>query len=95
VLHALSEGTPADRFGRVHHLPAARLTAVVDGMRARGLVDAAGWLSDTGRQTKKRIESLTDRLAAPPYDNLSPSELNQLITDPEPISAALDAAGWR
>ena len=95
VLHALSEGTPADKFGRVHHLPAARLAAVVDGLRARGLVDAAGWLSDTGRQTKKRIESLTDRLAAPPYDNLGTGELNQLITDLGPIAAALDAAGWR
>jgi hypothetical protein len=95
VLHALSEGTPAEKFGRVHHLPAARLAAVVDGMRARGLIDASGWLSDTGRQTKQRIESLTDDLAAPPYDSLSPGELDQLTADLRPISTALDAAGWR
>jgi hypothetical protein len=95
VLHALSEGIPAEKFGRVHHLPAARLAAVVDGMRARGLIGASGWLSDAGRESKERIESLTDDLAAPAYDNLTPSELDQLIADLEPISAALDAAGSR
>ena len=95
VLHALSEGIPAERFGRVHHLPAARLAAVVDGMRDRGLIDASGWLSDTGRETKERIESLTDDLAAPAYDILEPHEIDQLISDLEPISAALEAVGSR
>jgi hypothetical protein len=95
VLHALSEGIPAEKFGRVHHLPAARLATVVDGMRARGLVDASGWLSDAGRQKKARIESLTDDLAAAPYDSLTPPQLDQLIADLEPITAALDAAGSR
>ena len=95
VLHALSEGLPAERFGRVHHLPAAQLAAVVEGMRARGLIDASGWLSASGRETKDRIESLTDDLAAPAYDSLEPSDLHQLIADLEPISAALDAAGSR
>jgi hypothetical protein len=64
-------------------------------MRARGLIDASGWLSDTGRETKERIESLTDDLAAAAYASLQPSELDQLIADLEPISAALDAAGSR
>ena len=95
MLHALSEGIPAERFGRVHHLPAGQLAAVVDGMRARGLIEASGWLSDAGRKTKVRIESLTDDLAAPAYDSLKPSELDQLIADLEPISAPLDAAGSR
>ncbi|MDQ2845775.1 MAG: MarR family transcriptional regulator [Actinomycetota bacterium] len=95
VLHALSDGLPAEKFGRVHHLPAAQLAAVVDGMRARGLVAASGWLSDAGRETKMWIESRTDDLAAPAYDALEPSELDQLIADLTPISAALDAAGSR
>ena len=95
VLHALSEGIPAEKFGRVHHLPAVRLAAVVDRMRARGLIEASGWLSDAGLQSKERIESLTDDLAAPAYDSLTPSELDQLIADLEPISAALGAAGSR
>jgi hypothetical protein len=95
VLHALFEGIPAEKFGRVHHLPADRLAAVVDGMHARDLIDASGWLSDTGRKTKEQIESLTDDLAAAAYSSLEPSELDQLIADLEPISAALDAAGSR
>jgi hypothetical protein len=95
VLHALSQGIQAEKFGRVHHLPAVQLAAVVDGMRARGLIGAGGWLSDAGRETKQRIESLTDDLAAPAYDRLTPHELNQLIADLEPISAALDAVGSR
>lgn len=95
VLHALSEDIPAEKFGRVHHLPAARLAAVGNGMRGSGLIDGSGWLSDAGRLTKERIESLTDDLAMPAYDGLEPGDLDQLIVDLEPISAALDATGSR
>jgi hypothetical protein len=95
VLHALWEGIPPEKFGRVHHLPAHRLAAVVDGMRVRGLIDGSGSLSDAGRETKERIESITDDLAAAAYSSLEPSERDQLIADLEPISAALDAAGSR
>ena len=44
---------------------------------------------------KQRIEALTDDLAAPPYDSLTPGELDQLTAGLKPISAALDAAGSR
>lgn len=93
VLHALSMGMPPERFGRIHHLPTAQLTAVVDGMRARGLVDAAGWFTDAGRETKEAVESLTDDLAAPAYSILEPGELERLVADLQPLSAALDAVG--
>ena len=92
VLLALSEGMPAEKFGRVWHLPRAQLAAVVDGMRDRGLIGADGWLTADGRATKARIEALTDDLAAPAYDALEPGELAQLIADLEPIAAALNAA---
>jgi hypothetical protein len=45
----------------------------------RGLVDAAGGFTDAGRQTRQRIEALTDELAAPAYDVLSADELDELI----------------
>jgi hypothetical protein len=93
VLHALSEGMPAEKFGRVAHLPEAQLARVVDGMRARGLIGADGWLTAAGRETKERVESLTDELAAPAYDILEPDELDQLIEDLEPLAAVLVAAG--
>jgi hypothetical protein len=93
VLHALSVDMPAHEFGRVSHLPRARLDAVVDGMRARGLVGADGWLTAEGRRTKERVESLTDELAAPAYDILQPHELDQLVEDLEPLASVLVAAG--
>jgi hypothetical protein len=93
VLHALSEGMPAEHFGRVSDLPRAQLAAVVDGLRARGLVGADGWLTGAGRQTTERVETLTDELAAPAYDVLEPDELDQLIDDLEPLAAVLVAAG--
>jgi hypothetical protein len=95
VLHALSEGMRAEEFGRVSHLPRARLAAVVDGMRARGLVGADGWLTVAGRRTKERVESLTDELAAPAYDVLDRDELDRLVADLEPLAAVLVAAGSR
>ncbi|SFW49606.1 SCO6745 family protein [Amycolatopsis australiensis] len=91
VLHALSVGIPAKDFGRVGHLPAAQLNAVIDGMRARGLVGTDGWLTAAGRATKERVESLTDRLAEAPYNALCPGELDRLIADLEPISKAFRA----
>ncbi len=89
VLMAVSLGMRAEEFGRIHHLPRARLTAVVDGLRGRGLVDAAGGFTDAGRATRQRIEALTDELAAPAYDVLSADELDELAAGLEPIAAAV------
>ena len=88
VLLALTLGMRAEEFGRVHHLPRAQLAAVVDGLRARGLMDAAGGFTEAGRQIRERIEALTDELAAPAYDVLGADELDELITGLEPIAAA-------
>lgn len=95
VLHALSEGMPAEKFGRVSHLPRAQLAEVVAGMRTRGLVGADGWLTAAGRQTKQQVEALTDALAAPAYDVLAPDELDQLVDDLRPLAAVLAAADSR
>jgi hypothetical protein len=93
VLFALGEGMRPEEFGRIRHLPAARLDEVVDGMRKRGLVGDDGWLSETGRATRERIESLTDELAAPTYAGLEVDEIEQLVADLEPIATALHAGG--
>jgi hypothetical protein len=84
---------PAESFGRIHHLPAAQLATVMDGLRDRGLLDADGRFTDAGRATKARIESLTDALAEAPYDGLSASELEELIVLLEPLSSRLVATG--
>jgi helix-turn-helix protein len=93
VLLALSLGMRAEEFGRIHHLPKAQLAAVIDGLRGRGLVDAAGGFTDAGLETRERIEALTDELAAPAYDVLSADELDELVAGLEPIVAAASAAG--
>jgi hypothetical protein len=92
ALHALSQGMPAASFGRIHHLPAAQLAAVADGMRERGLIGEDGWLTEQGRATKRRVEALTDDLAASPYEALDPDELEELVALLEPLAALLVAA---
>ena len=92
VLLALDAGMPADRFGRIHHLPAAQLAAVIDGLRARGLIGEDGWLSEEGRAVKQRVEELTDDLAAKPYEGLESGERDELEATLEPLAALLLAA---
>jgi hypothetical protein len=96
VLSALDMGIyPAESFGRIHHLPPARLAEVMDGLRDRGLLDDSGRFTDEGRATKERIESLTDALAEAPYDGLEPHEVDGLITSLEPVFGKLEASGSR
>jgi hypothetical protein len=92
VLYALGMGMPAETFGRIHHLPAAQLAAVIGGMRARGLIADDGWLSEQGRAVKERVEERTDDLAAKPYESLDPVELDELTATLEPLATLLLAA---
>ncbi len=94
VLSAIDLGIePPESFGRIHHLPEAHLAATMAGLRARGLVDAEGRFTPDGRASKDRIEALTDRLAAAPYDGRTPDELARLAEALEPIARVLSAAG--
>ena len=92
VLFALAMDMPAEKFGRIHHLPAAQLAAVIDGMRARDLIGDDGWLTEHGRAVNQRVESRTDDLAAKPYESLDPDELDELAAGLEPLAALLLAA---
>lgn len=94
VLHALSLGMTPKEYGRLNPLTPDQLEAVVDGLRTRGLVDAFPALTPAGRETKARIESLTDALAAPAFDCLTPAEVTQLTTDLEPIAATIHSTGY-
>src|SRR6478609_5096950 len=91
VLLALDMDMPAEKFGRIHHLPAAQIGAVVDGMRDRGLIADDGWLSGPGRAVKQRVEALPGRLAANPYESLEPHELEELVASLEPLATLLVA----
>ena len=92
ALFALSMDMPAEKFGRIHHLPQPQLAAVVGGMRDRGLIGEDGWLSEQGRAAHQRVEALTDSLAVAPYDGLGPGELDELMALLEPMAVLLLAA---
>src|SRR4051812_27402068 len=92
VLYALGMDMPAEKFGRIHHLPAVQLAALIGGMRDRGLIGDDGWLSEQGRAVKQRVEALTDDLAVKPYEALEPDELDELMSILEPLAALLLAA---
>jgi hypothetical protein len=94
VLHAISLGMKPEEYGRLNPLTPAQLGAVVDGLRARGLVDDTTAFTAAGRETKDRIEAVTDALAAPAYDCLEPGEMDQLIADLEPLTAAIESVGY-
>lgn len=92
VLLALAMDMRAEKFGRIHHLPAAQIDTVKSGMCDRGLIGDDGWLSEQGRAVKQRVESLTDYLASKPYESLEPGELEELIDALEPLATLLLAA---
>lgn len=92
VVHALELGMPPERFGRIHHLPAAQLAALIGGVRARGWIGPDGGFTEAGRAVKQRVEDLTDDLAAAPYDGLDPGELDELLAALEPLAELLVAA---
>ncbi|HET6295670.1 MAG TPA: MarR family transcriptional regulator [Kribbella sp.] len=92
VLQALYWDMKPRDFGRLDPLTDDQLDAVVDGLRLRGLVDAAGWFTPAGRKLRTEIEELTDTLAAPAYTCLEPQEIDELITDLGPVAAKLKAA---
>jgi hypothetical protein len=92
VLLAIDMGIPAPTFGRIHHLPAALLADLIDGMKDRGLIADEATFTPAGRQTKDRVEELTDDLAIAPYEVLEPAELEELIAALEPLARKLNAA---
>jgi hypothetical protein len=89
ALFALGNDIPAERFGRIHHLPGAQIAGVVDGLRARGLIGDDGWLTEEGRALHRRIEDRTDELAVVAYEHLPADELDELIAGLEPLQAPL------
>ena len=92
VLLAIDMGIPAPAFGRIHHLPAAQLTGLIDGMKTRGLIKDEATFTPTGRQAKDRVEALTDELATVPYEVLETAELDELIAALQPLARQLIAA---
>jgi hypothetical protein len=69
-----------------------QLTALIDGMKTRGLIKDEATFTPAGRQAKDRVEALTDDLAVVPYEVLNTAELNELIEALEPLARTLTSA---
>ncbi|MFI8182614.1 hypothetical protein ACIF70_19160 [Actinacidiphila glaucinigra] len=54
--------------------------AAQDGLRERGLLDAAGDLTDPGVELRREIEGVTDRLDRAPYEHLGATAVDRLTT---------------
>jgi Helix-turn-helix family len=92
VLLSIDMGIPGTAFGRIHHLPSAQLADLIDGLKARGLIEDQATFTPAGRQAKDRVEELTDEMALAPYEILEPDELDELIADLAPLAEKLLAA---
>ena len=92
VLLALAMDMPAEKFGRIHHLPAPQIAVVIEGMRERGLIGADGWLTESGHAVKQRVEAHTDDLAVKPYEILERDEIAELQAALEPLAELLVGA---
>lgn len=67
--------------------------AAHERLAKRGLVDAAGALTDNGAALRRHIEDETDRLAAAPQLALGPAGVDNVVAGMEPIVDALLASG--
>ena len=93
VLHALASGTSPDVYETARNMRAEEWATHLAALRARGLVDGAGSLSQPGRDLREHVERVTDDLAATAYDALSEDELATLTDALLPIARAVVAAG--
>ncbi|MFE6647270.1 hypothetical protein ACFVJS_11960 [Nocardioides sp. NPDC057772] len=94
VFHALATGLSPSVYATSRNIHETEWSALVSGLRSRGLVTADGSsLTDVGRETKAGIESTTDALAATAYATLEEAEIEELIGLLRPLTKAVVASG--
>jgi len=93
VTAAAAGGPSKEIFHLARHWSEDDWTAAEDDLRARGLLDATGTLTDSGHALRQQVEDTTDALAEAGWralvDDLT-SELHDLV---HPLSAVLMSAG--
>lgn len=94
VFHALATGASPSVYATSRNIHESEWTSLVASLRSRGLVtDDGDALTDAGLETKSRIESQTDALAATAYATLAPAEVDELISLLLPLTKAVVASG--
>ena len=93
VLHAAAQRVPEDMIRRSRDYDDAQWQFHQDALRRRGLLDAAGELTEAGRDLKQHIEDTTDALALPALAALTDDEVETLFRTLTPITRKVVAAG--
>lgn len=93
VLHAAAGKVPADMIMRSRDYDEAEWNQRLVQLEQRGVLDAAGDLTDAGRDLKADIESRTDAVALPALAALDDSEVEALFQALTPITRKVVAAG--
>lgn len=93
VLQALASDIPSSVYERSRRIGAQDWSDALDDLRERGLVDAAGALSEAGRAARKDVEERTDVLAATAFEVLDDRDVEELRSLLRPLARAVVAAG--
>jgi hypothetical protein len=72
---------------------AEQWATAVEELRVRGVVDAAGQITEQGSELRDRLEDDTDRLAAPPWRVLGDAGVQRLAEVGGELAGALVGAG--
>ncbi|WP_158016803.1 SCO6745 family protein [Mycobacterium basiliense] len=93
VLHVAAGRTPREFIVKTRDYDDAAWQHHEEVLAERGLLNADGTLTATGRELKDRIEANTDRLALSALDALSDDEVETLFRALTPITRAAVAGG--
>lgn len=93
VLHAVADRVPKEFIVRSRQYDDAEWEACSGRLAARGLLDDAGALTDSGRAFKQHLEDTTDAMSLSAFDALDDRELELLFSALTPITRAVIAGG--
>jgi hypothetical protein len=93
VLHAVADRVPREFLARSRQYTDDEWGACSDRLAARGILDGAGALTDSGRALKQHIEDVTDESSLSAFDALDDGELDLLFRTLTPITRAVIAGG--
>lgn len=93
VTHAAVGPVPAEALKATRKWSDQEWTAAEDRLKSRGLIDASGALTESGRAVRDRIEERTDELAMAPWLALGPDDCTRLRALVRPFSKAIVEAG--
>ncbi len=93
VVHAASGEVPRAALQASRRWDDPAWEASVEGLQARGLVDATGAFTDAGTALRQHIEGQTDALALAPWAALGEPGCDELRSLVRPLSKAIVAGG--